>query len=182
MNSRFLTAIGLAALSTLLLRPARAQTDQDKIFLTRASQSDFNEIKLSQLAAQNASSPEVKEFANRMVTDHTTLEQQMKPFADQWGLTPASSLDSEHQALYDKLSGVSGKDFDKEYIRAMDKDHHLALSDFQAEHQTTKVPAFKQAVAQGEKVVAQHTKMADHLAGKLGVRTADNSADGNSPM
>ncbi len=84
--------------------------------------------------------------------------------------TPATSLDSEHQALYDKLSGLSGKDFDKEYMRAMDKDHHIALTDFQTEHQTTKDSAFKQAVAQGEKVVAQHTKMADHIAGKLGIR------------
>lgn len=178
MNSRRLMTIGLAALSVLLLPAAKAQTEQDKTFLTRASQSDFDEIKLSQLAAGKSNDPDVKAFANRMVTDHTSLEQQMKPFADQWGLTPASSLDSEHQALYEKLDGLSGKDFDKEYMGAMDKDHHMALTEFQSERQTAK-GSFKQAVSQGEKVISQHTKMADHLAGKLGVASpeADNGTN-----
>jgi putative membrane protein len=174
--------IGLAALSMLLLPSAKAQTDQDKTFLTRASQSDFDEIQLSQLAAGKTNDSAVKAFANKMVTDHTALEQQMKPFADKWGLSPASSLDPEHQAIYEKLNGLSGKDFDKEYMRAMDKDHHMALTEFQSEHQTTKLPDFKQAVGKGEKVIAQHTKMADHLAGKLGVASPDANNDNNPAM
>lgn len=125
MNSRRLMTIGLAALSLLLLPSAKAQTEQDKTFLTRASQADYDEIKLSELAADKATEPAVKAFANRMVTDHTNLEQQMKPFAEKWGLTPADHLDPEHQAIYDKLQGLSGKEFDKAYMRAMDKDHHI---------------------------------------------------------
>jgi putative membrane protein len=115
-----------------------------------------------------------------MVTDHTTLEQQMKPFADQLGVQPATSLDSQHQALYDKLSSLSGKDFDKEYIRAMDKDHHLALNDFTVEQQTTKNSALKQTVEQGRKVISEHTKMADHLDRKLGM-TPETDQPGNQP-
>jgi putative membrane protein len=185
MNSKCLKTIG-AGVFTLLLVPSLwsqgkpDQTEQDKIFIQRASQSDFNEIKLSQLAEDKASMPDVKEFATRMVTDHTTLEQQMKPFADQLGVQPATSLDSEHQALYDKLSSLSGKDFDKEYIGAMDKDHHIALDDFIAEQQTTKNSALKQTVQQGRKVISEHTKMVDHLDRKLGM-TPPTDQQGNQP-
>jgi len=177
MNNRRLMTIGLAVISILLLPSAKAQTDQDKAFLTKASQSDFDEIKLSQLAAGKTNDPAVKSFANKMITDHTALEQQMKPFADQWGLTPASHLDAEHQDLYEKLNGLSGEAFDKEYMGAMDKDHHKALGEFQAESETAQ-GSFKQAVSQGEKVIAQHTKMADELAGKLGV-SASGANDTN---
>lgn len=187
MNSRHLNMVAAGLFALLLVPCAKAQVssatqqaEQDRIFIGRASQSDFNEIKLSQLAAEKASRPDVKTFANRMVTDHTMLEQQMKPFADQMGVQPATALDSDHQAEYDKLSSLSGKDFDKEYIRCMDKDHHIALDDFIAEEQTTKNPALKKTVQQGRKVIAEHTKMADSLDRKLGM-TPDTDKQGNQP-
>jgi putative membrane protein len=147
---------------------ARAATDQDKTFLSTASQSDFNEIRLSQLAESKASSPEVKKFAEKMVTDHTALEAKMKPFADMWGLTPASSLDAEHQAVYDKLNGLSGSDFDKQYMMAMQMDHQKALDAFKMEESSTTDAKFKKAVAEGEKKVADHKMMADKLGSKIG--------------
>jgi putative membrane protein len=144
-----------------------ATSDSDKQFLSMAAQSDVNEIKLSQLAQTKASSPQVKAFANKMVADHTKLETQMKPFATKWDLTPPAGLDPDHQAIYDRLSGLSGPEFDKAYMTAMDQDHHKALDAFTTEAQTTQDPQFKAAVMKGKAVVAGHTKMADNLQGKM---------------
>ncbi|HVG27964.1 MAG TPA: DUF4142 domain-containing protein [Acidobacteriaceae bacterium] len=166
---KILCVAALGCATILTNASARAQNDQDKTFLATASQSDFNEIKLSQLAADKASDADVKMFAQKMVTDHQMLEQNMKPFADQWGVTPATSLDTKHQALYDQMSGLSGKDFDKAYMKAMDEDHHVAQTDFVSEKQLTKNKEFKTQVSAGEKIVSGHTKMADRLCGKLGV-------------
>ena len=143
-------------------------TDQDKTFLTSAGQSDFNEIKLSQLAETKASNPQVKAFAEKMVTDHNMLEAKMKPYATAWGLSPATSLDADHQSEYDKLNGLSGADFDKEYMTAMDMDHHKALDMFKMEESSTTDMKFKKSVANGEKVVANHTMMADKLGSQVG--------------
>ena len=145
-----------------------ASTDADKAFLTMASQSDQNEIALSQLASDKATDPKVKAYAQKMVTDHTMLSANMKPFADKWGLTPATGPDADHQAEMDKLKGLSGSDFDKEYMMAMDMDHHKALDAFKNEKATTTDKSFKSAVSSGEKVVAEHTKMADKYTGKSG--------------
>jgi putative membrane protein len=159
-------ALGCAALT--LTTSARAEvTDQDKQFLTTASQANLNEIKLSELAEQKASSPEVKAYAHKMVADHNTLGMKMKPFADAWAIPAPSSLDADHQAEYDKLNGLSGSDFDKEYIAAMDKDHHLALDLFTAEASSTTDAKFKAAVLQGKSVVSAHTHMADSMAAKM---------------
>jgi putative membrane protein len=98
-----------------------------------------------------------------MVADHTMLEAKMKPFATAWSLTPPMGPDSDHQAIYDKLNGMSGADFDKAYTDAMAQDHHKALDAFTKEGDTTTDPKFKAAVLKGKAVVAKHTTMADDL-------------------
>lgn len=108
----------------------KAQTDDDKKFLATAAQSDVNEIKLSQLAEEKATNPAVKAFAHKMVVEHKKMSASMKPFADSWGVTPPAGLDDDHQKEYDKLNGLSGADFDKEYIDQMVTDHAKALDAF----------------------------------------------------
>lgn len=160
----------LAIISAVTSRSSQARaavTDQDKQFLTMAAQSDFNEIQLSKLAETKATNPQVKAFAHEMVTDHTSLEAKMKPFATAWGLTPPTTLDAEHQTIYDKLNTLSGADFDKQYMDAMVTDHHKALDAFTQEADTTSDAKFKTAVLSGKSVIAAHTSMADDLKAKL---------------
>ena len=159
-------------LTGTLLRPPIAQaaaSEEDKQFLSMAAQSDMNEIKLSELAQAKASNPQVKAFAHKMVSDHNMLEANMEPFATAWGLTAPAGLDSDHQAIYDKLNGLSGTDFDKAYMDAMAEDHHKALDAFTEEGDTTQDAKFKAAVLKGKTIVAAHTKMADSLKSKLSV-------------
>jgi putative membrane protein len=154
----------LAGAALLLPRVSHAQaSDDDKKFLATAAQSDMNEIKLSELAEKKAVEPDVRAFAHTMVVQHTQIEDTMKPFVKDWGLTPPTGLDSDHQKIYDKLSKLSGKDFDKEYIAAMDKDHHKAEDLFKDEIKSTKDMKFQQAVMNGYGAVVAHTNMADSL-------------------
>ena len=63
---------------------------------------------------------------------------------------------------------MSGADFDKTYMMGMDADHHTALDAFKAEESATTDPGLKVTVAKGEKVVAQHTMMADRAVKAMG--------------
>jgi putative membrane protein len=167
-NNPAIIVVCLAVLSALPLSKARATvTDEDKKFLAMAAQSDFDEIKLSQLAETKATNPLVESFAHEMITDHTNLVAKMKPFATAWGITPPTSLDPDHQAIYDKLNSLSGSDFDKAYMDAVTADHHKALDAFTKEADTTTDLDFKTAVTSGKSVVAAHTRMADDLKTKL---------------
>ena len=157
--------LGLAAV--LLPKTAKAADDDDKKFLAMAAQSDQNEIALSQLADQKATNPAVKAFAEKMVKEHTMMTESMKPFADSWGLTAPMGPDPDHQKELDKLNGLNGADFDKEYMSEMVSDHSKALSAFTSEAKDTKDAKFRAAVLKGKTHVAAHKNMAYDLKKKL---------------
>jgi putative membrane protein len=157
--------LGCAAM--LLPSKARAADDNDKKFLATAAQADVNEIKLSELAEEKATNPAVKAFAKKMVTEHKAMSASMKPFADEWGLTAPAGPDADHQKEWDKLNGMSGKDFDKEYIDQMVSDHATALDLFTSEAKDSKDAKFKAAVIKGKTHVAAHKNMAYDLKKKL---------------
>jgi putative membrane protein len=160
----FLLLCGLAA---AIPSVARAATDDDKKFLATASQSDVNEIKISQLAQEKATNPAVKAFAKKMVAEHTKMSNSMKPFADQWGLTPPADMDDDHKQEYSKLNGLSGAEFDKEYIDQMVSDHAKALDLFTDEAKDTADAKFKAAVLKAKTMIAAHKNMAYDLQKKL---------------
>jgi putative membrane protein len=166
--TKLVCTVALGCAGMMLSVAAHASvTDRDKSFLAKASQGDINEIKLSELAETKTSNPEVKAFAHKMVVEHKALEMRMKPFADAWGIAPPSGPDADHQDEWNKLNGLSGAEFDKEYIGVMDKDHHEALDLFTEEAKSTTDMKFKTAVMHGKSVVSAHTHMADSLNAKL---------------
>ena len=146
------------------------QAVRDKMFIRKAAEGGMAEVQLGQLAADKATSPEVKSFGQKMVTDHTTLNNDMKPIADSLGVMLPKKLKKEDQAEYDKLSALSGDDFDKEYLTFMVKDHHMDLREFRQESAVAQDPSLKAAVDKGFAVIREHTQMVDRMAREKGIR------------
>ncbi|HLI77483.1 MAG TPA: DUF4142 domain-containing protein [Acidobacteriaceae bacterium] len=165
-------AVWCAVLLTALAGTAAAQSHSDKSFMETASQGNVTEVELGKLALKKSQNPDVRAFAERMIKDHTMLGKKMAPLMADAGLKPSVSMNTEHQHLYNKLNGLSGAEFDKEYVKAMDEDHHEDLKEFQKEVSSTEVPQIKTTVSAGEKVIAEHTKMADELSQKMGLPLA----------
>lgn len=165
--SKLMCCAMVAGTVMLIPNKANAQSDDDKKFLATAAQGDQNEIALSEAAEQKATNPAVKAFAQKMVKEHKQMTESMKPFAEQWALSPPMGPDSDHQKELDKLNGLSGGDFDKEYMDQMVSDHAKALSAFTSEAKDTKDAKFRAAVIKGKTAVAAHKNMAYDLKKKL---------------
>jgi putative membrane protein len=165
--SKLMCCAVLGGTAMLIPNQAKAQSDDDKKFLATAAQGDQNEIALSEVAERKATNPAVKAFAEKMVKEHKEMTESMKPFAEQWGLTPPTGPDSDHQKELDKLNGLSGADFDKEYMDQMVSDHAKALSAFTSEAKDTKDVKFRAAVIKAKTAVAAHKNMAYDLKKKL---------------
>jgi len=172
--------IRLAALSgiavlccggSLQAQDSASTASQDKTFLMKSTEGSMAEIQASQMALKKSKNDEVKTFAQKMVDDHTKLISDMKPFADQMGLTPPTKLSPQHQTEASRLKSMSGDKFDKEYISAMVADHHKDLGEFKTEQETTANTELKATVTQGTEVIKEHTQMIDQLAQKNGITT-----------
>lgn len=105
----------------------------DLQFVRQAALADNAEVQLSQLALQRAESDEVKQYARRMIQDHTLANNKLAQILERKGVQPprATELDAKHQAIRAQLEQLSGSDFDREYMRVMHEDHIQATSLFQ---------------------------------------------------
>ena len=167
--SKYIQLIAAGLVLLLASVAASAQSSSDKKFLETDSQGNVAEVELAKLALNKASNSEVKAFAQKMVHDHELLATKMKPFLDKAGVQPSGSLNTTHQRLFNKLNGLSGAEFDKEYVSAMDKDHHEDLAEFKKEIASTQNAELKNAVESGERVIQEHTAMIDALSKKMGL-------------
>ena len=110
----------VAVVALLGALPALALVSgDDKTFATEAAQGGMAEVQMGQLALQKASSPQVKEFAQRMVTDHSQANQDLMQLAKADNLTLPTQLDPKHKSEMDRLSAMSGNAFDGAYMQHM---------------------------------------------------------------
>ena len=155
------------------------QVMQDKMFLRKAAEGGIAKVKLGQLAAQKASSDDVKAFAQKMVDDHTKLNEEIAQLADSMGVMLPKSMNKEDQAEYDKLNALSGNDFDLEYLSFMVKDHHKDLHEFRIEAASHADPTLRDEVVKASGIIHEHTVMVDKLARAKGLTVPAHG--GNKP-
>src|SRR5919112_4406807 len=90
----------------------------DKDFVHDVSIANMAEIELGRLAAEKGTNAQVKKFGQMMVDDHTKAGDKLMTIASQHSIPMATALDDKHNDLREKLSKLSGADFDREYIDA----------------------------------------------------------------
>ncbi len=73
------TATCLWALRTQVVAADSTPTDQD--FLRQADQIDLTEVKLGKIAQHDAAATVVKDFGERMVRDHSRMNQDLQAIA-----------------------------------------------------------------------------------------------------
>jgi putative membrane protein len=146
------------------MQPNGQPTPMDRMFVTKALQGGLAEVQLGQLTLQKSDNQQVKEFARKMVDDHTRLGDQMKQVAQQLGVAIPDQPSKKDRQIMAKMQSLSGSAYDQAYIKDMVKDHKQDLNEFQAEASSGQDQAVKDAATQGSKVIAQHLQLAQQLA------------------
>lgn len=140
----------------------------DITFVRKAAVGGMAELKLGQLAQEKGSSESVKAFGKRMETDHTKAADDLKQVAAKNNITLPNGLDAKNQATYDRLSKLSGSQFDRAYMRAMVMDHEEDVAEFKRESSTGKNPDVKQFASQTAPTLDDHLKQAREIAKTVG--------------
>ena len=142
----------------------------DRRFVHKALEGGMAEVELGRLALTKTNDPGIKEFAQKMVDDHTKLGNDMKMVAQQNGIKVPERLSKKDEATKAKLEALNGAAFEKSYLKDMVKDHEMDDAEFKKESQMAAIPAVKDAATNGESVISMHLEMVKKLAAEHGVK------------
>jgi putative membrane protein len=152
MTTKPLATIGLAAALALggaayaqtaapagnMAKPG-AQAGQQKLsqadqkFLKEAIQGDLAEVQMGQLAQQKGQDADVKQFGQTLQQDHGQHLKDAQQVAQQNGMTPPTEPSAEAKKMHDKLSKLSGAQFDKAFAKDSVADHKKDIAKYQKE-------------------------------------------------
>ena len=123
-----------AALALVAISPAYALgTPKPDEFVMKASTANLFEIESAKVALERSTNPDVKAFAQKMVSDHGTAGEAMKAAATTANVqgSVASILDKKHQKIIDDLKAEEAEDFDEEYVDEQEDAHRKTVKLFE---------------------------------------------------
>ncbi|WP_274423179.1 DUF4142 domain-containing protein [Chelativorans sp. YIM 93263] len=102
-------------------------------FVTMAAHSNMFEIESSRIALERAQDPDIRDFAQQMIDDHTTASEELTQAAEADGITDIpQTLDERHQQLMERLQDASADIFDNRYLQMQITAHEEAIALFES--------------------------------------------------
>ncbi len=171
MKNCFKPLAGMALFALVAMAQSNHSTANrmtaDHTFATKAAQGGLAEVQLGNLAKDKASSPDVKSFGERMVTDHSKANDELKQIAAKKNITLPTTMDAKSQATYDRLSKLSGAEFDRAYMKDMVTDHRMDVNEFKKESEHGSDPDFKSFAGKTLPTLEEHLRMAESTDAKV---------------
>lgn len=140
---------------------------QDRKFVEKAAEGGMAEVQLGQLAAQRAQHPAVRDYANRMVSDHTPANQRLMTIAATVGITPPDKLDFMHRHTLKKLGKAEAGAFDQDYIESQVKNHEKMVELMEDQIKDGENPELKQFATDMLPRIREHHQQAQQLEEQL---------------
>jgi putative membrane protein len=192
MSARFNTVVMVSALVAISLGPAALAFDQDKPqarqgataalapadaeFIERAAEGGRKEVEVGKLAQTRASDSNVKAFAERMVKDHGTSNDELMSLAKTKGVTlpPPVKMTTDAtpgargtSGASDPFAGLKGAEFDRAYMNQMVGDHEKTVQLFEQQSTSGQDPAVKAWAAKKLPTVREHLTQAKSIRDRL---------------
>ena len=121
------------------------------------------EVEAAKIAQKNASSQEVKDFAAKMLEDHTKANKELKEFAVKKKVITPDALPADDQIHLDEMKKIKGAAFDKHYMGMMVTDHEKTIALFK-EGISNKDSGLKTWATKTLATIEQHDEMAKKIA------------------
>jgi putative membrane protein len=150
--------------------PAEAATLTDGQIANILATVDNGEIEQAQVALTKTSNPQVRDFANMMVNQHTTSKQQATQLSEQTKIIPspspqANKLQTNGAQLLEKFNAANPTDFDKLYIEAQIDQHKEVLELLNDKLiPAAKDPQLKQQLSATQNMVQHHIDQAEKIS------------------
>jgi putative membrane protein len=136
----------------------------DEAFVRTVLERDAGDLQLGQLAQQKSQSDDVKQLGQKIVASRTSFDSEFMPIAASFEVTQPKGPSKKDKQLIAKLQGLSGPQFDEEFIKAVAKAHRQDIKDFGIEAQTAQDPRVQLAAQQGGTGLTQQLQAIEQVA------------------
>jgi putative membrane protein len=144
----------------------------DSKFIREATADNLLEVRLGELAERKATNPTVKQFAQRMVTDHQKMEDQWTDMASKHGMPFQPRLGTRHEQKLDRLQRADQQAFDREYMTATIRNHMDDVTYFKNEGEAVHSAPVRKLVGYGLPLLQDHLMSARQVGKQVGVDSA----------
>lgn len=145
------------------------QNSTDRNFMRTAADANLAEIETAKMVAQKSTDPAVKDFANRMVTDHTQASQSLASVAEMSNVKLPTEPAANERNQKNELQTLSGAKLDDAYLRDELRGHKEAIAAFENEIKNGQNQEVKNYAIETLPTLQDHIRIAEDIAGKLGM-------------
>jgi putative membrane protein len=125
-----------------------------KIVLERAAA----EQQFGQLAQQKSQSADIKDLGQKLIENRSALDLQFKALAKDLDVAEPKGPSKKDSQVIARLSGLSGAQFDEEFLRAVAKSNHEDAKNFEAEGQNAQDPNLQRAAQEDVPVFSKYSQ------------------------
>ncbi|MFB2971002.1 DUF4142 domain-containing protein [Aerosakkonema sp. BLCC-F183] len=150
----------------------------DRQFITDAAHGGMAEVRLGQLALQRSNNAQVRQFAQRMIDQHTQANRELMALAQRKGVTPPNSPGPKYEAAMNRLMQLSGDSFDEAYLNEAGVNSHLeAAAVYQRQARMGQDADLRAFATRTLPTVQGHLEMAATMTGYSLARGSNDASD-----
>ncbi|WP_142850964.1 DUF4142 domain-containing protein [Telmatospirillum sp. J64-1] len=140
-------------------------TVADQAFLTQAAYGGLSEVILGRMAAEQAATPAVRQFARQMVEEHSAINEELVALAEAKDMTPPVSPDAGREAAAAGLEMLEGTNFDRQYLQQQLTEHEVAIALYRTQAQGGTDPDVRAFAAKWLPRLQDHAAMIRSMMG-----------------
>jgi putative membrane protein len=156
---------------------AGEETITDAKFFERTASANMLEVKLGKVAAERATSAEIKAFGERMVADHGKKIDELEALAAKKNVTLPLEMLPQHKAECDRIEAFTGSEFDEAYADFMVRAHRDMENLLRKTAETTQdndIRTFANETIKGVQAHYAHAQKIDAIEVTAGVEDDDD--------
>ena len=111
---------------TAAINPAAPLSGPDEAFAVKAIEAGLFDAEAGKLALDKASDPALKDFARKLVEQHSAANDRLRRIATRHNLALPASLPDDKRKQLDDLARLSGAAFEREFVRLVGLQDHAA--------------------------------------------------------
>lgn len=151
----------------------------DQEFVKEANIGNLKEVELGRLAQRQASNDRVRQFAQKLIDDHSKANDELATLARTKSISLASQLPADHKQMVDKFNQMRGEEFDREFVQHMIRGHEKMIQEFDRQARTGEDAQIKAFAQRQLPILRSHLQQARDL--QITLEGADVGLPGREP-